>query len=125
MNEKGETTMKVKVYDKNGELNVTLDSADLEQMECSSYDEGKSDEHTFYMNERKCEIGNVGYLYDKAGDRFYKLKIVKTICRSDNAERYDNYSSDILVDNEDTYGADTSAEFITEHDCYLVWFVYA
>lgn len=31
-------------------------------------------------------------------------------------------NDDVLIDGEDKYDADTSAEFITDCDCYLVWF---
>ena len=44
----------------------------------------------------------------------------------DNIELYDSQleDEDILLDGEEEYNADTSAEFITDHDCYLVWFRY-
>ena len=34
-------------------------------------------------------------------------------------------NDDILIDGEQEYNADASAEFITNNDCYLVWFKYA
>ena len=39
-------------------------------------------------------------------------------------EYYDDLDEDVLIDGETEYGADTSAEFITDNDCYLVWFKY-
>ena len=33
-------------------------------------------------------------------------------------------NEDVLLEGEDKYEADTSAEFITDNDCYLVWFNY-
>jgi hypothetical protein len=34
-------------------------------------------------------------------------------------------NEDVLLDGEDKFNADTSAEFIMDNDCYLVWFKYA
>ena len=42
----------------------------------------------------------------------------------DNIEYYDSLDENVLLDGEDKYSADTSAEFITDNDCYLVWFKY-
>lgn len=33
-------------------------------------------------------------------------------------------NENILTDGEEEYKADTSAKFITDNDCYLVWFKY-
>lgn len=42
----------------------------------------------------------------------------------DNAELYDELiqDEDVLINGEDEYGADCSAEFIAKLSCYMVWF---
>ena len=52
------------------------------------------------------------------------MKILNIIRRSDDPKKYDKLreNEDVLLDGEDEYNADTSAEFITDNDCYLVWF---
>ena len=52
------------------------------------------------------------------------MNIVKTICRSDDISFYDGLNTDVLLLGEDRYNADTSAEFITDTNCYLIWFKY-
>lgn len=79
----------------------------------------------YYFQERRCEPGNIGYLYSIDDDEISKLRIVNCIARSENPKEYDNYNEDILLDMEDLYEADTSCEFITDKDCYLVVFKYA
>lgn len=54
------------------------------------------------------------------------MKIIHVIKRSNNFNEYDKLleNDDVLLDGEDDYDADTSAEFITDNDCYLIWFKY-
>ena len=90
----------------------------------SEYNEDTGDQLDYYVNEKECNIGNKAYLYSHAEDEITEMEIIKTIFRSDNIEYYDSLDEDVLLDGEDKYSADTSAEFITDNDCYLVWFKY-
>ena len=96
----------------------------------SSYNEDTPEQMDYYINENSCEKGDIGFLYsyeeDNEEDRIQALEIVKIIKRSDNLSKYDKLieDNDILLNGEDLYAADTSAEFITDNDCYLVWFKY-
>ena len=90
----------------------------------SEYNEDTGDQLDYYVNEKECNIGNQAYLYSHAEAEITEMEIIKTIFRSDNIEYYDSLDEDVLLDGEDKYSADTSAEFITDNDCYLVWFKY-
>lgn len=96
----------------------------------SSYNEDTPEQLDYYINENSCEEGDKAYLYaygeDNEEDRIQELKIVKIIRRSDDFSEYDKLveDEDILINGEDLYKASTSAEFITDDDCYLVWFRY-
>ena len=90
----------------------------------SEYNEDTEEQLDYYFNERICNPGDTAYVYSHSDKIYTKLEIIHVISRSDNIEYYDNLSEDVLVDGEDKYKADTSAEFITDNDCYLVWFVY-
>lgn len=92
----------------------------------SAYQEGTEDEVDYYFKERKCNIGDKGYLYSFADNELLEMEIVHIIKRSDNPDYYDKLieNEDVLLEGEDKYEADTSAEFITDNDCYLVWFNY-
>ena len=59
-------------------------------------------------------------------DKVEAMKIIHVIKRSNNFNEYDKLleNDDVLLDGEDDYDADTSAEFITDNDCYLIWFKY-
>lgn len=98
----------------------------IKTMVVSSYNEETEDQMDYYIDETHCENGDVAYLYEHESDTLTRMKIVKSICRSDDTYVYDRLlkDEDILVDGEDYYKADTSAEFITDNDCYLVWFKY-
>lgn len=54
------------------------------------------------------------------------MEIIHIIKRTDDVESYDSLmeNDEVLLDGETEYNADTSAEFITDNDCYLVWFKY-
>ena len=71
----------------------------------SSYNEGTCEQIDYYINENTCENNDIAYRYLHENDKVEAMKIV-------------------LLDGEDDYDADTSAEFITDNDCYLIWFKY-
>lgn len=92
----------------------------------SEYNKDTEDQLDYYINERDCEIGSIAYLYDHCEKELTKMNIVDVIKRSDNIEKYDKLieDDDVLLDGEIRLYCDTSAEFITDNDCYLVWFIY-
>lgn len=90
----------------------------------SEYNENTNDQLDYYINERACNKGDTAYLYSHENEKIIKMEIVEIIFRSDNIEYYDNFGENVLLDREVEYNADTSAEFITDNDCYLVWFKY-
>ncbi len=95
----------------------------LENMVQSVYNENTLDEVTFYFNEREQNIGDKVYLREQGDTSLTELEIVHLLRRSDAPEAYDMAVSNeyILPELESVYGAETSAEFITDRDCYLVW----
>lgn len=92
--------------------------------EVSSYNEDTEDQLDYYINVRKCDVGDKAYLYNHADDDLVEMEVVHIIAWSDDDEYYDNLGEDVLIDGENEYGADTSAEFITDDDSYLIWFKY-
>lgn len=58
--------------------------------------------------------------YESNNDRLKKLRSLYI----ESAYNEDTDSEDVLIDGESEYDADTSAEFITDNDSYLVWFDY-
>jgi hypothetical protein len=96
----------------------------LKNWTVSEYNEGTEDQLDYYINEKECEIGNKAYLYSHANDEYTEMEIVYIIARTDDSNFYDSLDPDALLDGEDKYNADTSAEFITDDNCYLVWFRY-
>lgn len=98
----------------------------LKNWTLSEYNEGKEDQLDYYINERKCKVGDDAYLYSHVDRKLTEMEIVHIISRMEDIEHYDSLlgNDDILIDGEDEYKADTSAEFITDNDCYLVWFRY-
>lgn len=95
-----------------------------ERYTCSSYNEDTNEELDYFFDENNCNIGDTAYLFSKENQALFQMKIEHIIKRSDNVKYYDSLieNEDALIDGEDEYGADTSAEFITNTDCYLVWF---
>jgi hypothetical protein len=89
----------------------------------SSYNENTDSELNYYIKEPPT-IGDIAWLYAKEYDTIQKMRIKQVICRSDDVKAYDTSSEDVLTDGESKYDADTSAEFITDNDSYLVWFDY-
>ena len=97
----------------------------LKNWALSEYNENTEDQLDFYINERRCDVRCEAYLYNHADDELIEMEIVHIIVRSDDTFVYDKLlETDVLLDGEDAYNADTSAEFITDNDCYLVWFKY-
>lgn len=92
----------------------------------SSYNEGTCEQIDYYINENTCEYNDVAYRYLHENDKVEAMKIIHVIKRSNNFDEYDKLleNDDVLLDGEDDYDADTSAEFITDNDCYLIWFKY-
>ena len=90
----------------------------------SEYNEDTEDQLDYYINENKMFVGDTAYCYSHANEELTKMKIIKIIARSNDISYYDNLDENVLIDGETTYNADTSAEFITDNNCYLVWFTY-
>lgn len=103
--------------------NYCLD--ELKNWTLSEYNEGTEDQLDYYINENACKEGDKAYLYSHTDDTWQEMTIIRLIIRSDDMEYYDNLDEDILLSGEEEYKADTSAEFITDNNCYLVWFTYA
>lgn len=98
---------------------------DLKNWELSEYNEDTEDQLDYYINERKCDVGDKAYLYSHEDKELTEMEIIHIICRSDDTFVYDKLlKTEVLLDGEDEFKADTSAEFITDNDCYLVWFKY-
>ena len=96
---------------------------EMESMVESAYNEGTDSELDYYIKEPPT-IGDIAWLYAKEYNTIQEMRIKQVICRSDDIEAYDANSEDVLIDGESEYDADTSAEFITDNDSYLVWFDY-
>lgn len=90
----------------------------------SVYNENTNEQIDYYINEKSCNIGDNAYLYLHESKKLIKMKIIKVVCRSNDPQYYNSLTDDILLKKEILYKADTSAEFITDKDSYLVWFKY-
>lgn len=102
---------------------MALTRKKLKSWTLSEYNEGTKDQLEYYINESKCNEGDKAYLYSHETGKLSELRIVKIISRMDDIRFYDKLlETDVLLDGEVKYCADTSAEFITDIDCYLVWF---
>ncbi len=99
---------------------------ELKNWELSEYNEGTEEQLDYFINERNCDVGDKAYLFSHEDDELTEMEIIKIISRMDDMDYYDELleNEDVLIDGEEEYGADTSAEFITDNDCYLVWFKY-
>lgn len=97
---------------------------ELKNWALSEYNERTKEQLDYYINERKCDVGDKAYLYSHENEKLTEMEILKIIARSDDMIYYDSLDEDILIAGEEKYNADTSAEFITDNDCYLVWFWY-
>lgn len=99
---------------------------ELQNLILSEYNEGTEDQLDYYINGMKCDIGDEAYLYSHADKELTKMEIIHIIYRKGDMDYYDKLieNEDVLIEGEDKYEADISAEFITDDDCYLVWFKY-
>lgn len=98
----------------------------LQNWSDSEYNEDSDEEMVYFFDEHNCNVGDIAYMFVKENQELVKLEILHIIVRSTDPEQYDELISDedVLIDGEDSYEADTSCEFITNNDCYLVWFKY-
>lgn len=101
-----------------------IDELHLNEWISSDYNEDTTEELNYYVKEKDIEIGKTAYLYRHEDDSLMQMTILAVKKRSDDFEAYDELEEEALIDGEDEYDADTSAEFITDNDCYLVWFRY-
>ena len=92
----------------------------------SNYNEDTKEELNYYLNEIRCDVGDIAYLYSHETQELTILEILRIVHRSDDNFIYDQLvkNEDVLLCGEDHYQADTSAEFITDKDSCLVWFRY-
>ena len=98
---------------------------ELKNWTLSEYNEDTEDQLDYYINERKCNVGDKAYVYDYSNNKLFEMEIINIIARSDNTFVYDKLlETEVLLDGENEFDADTSAEFITDNNCYLVWFKY-
>lgn len=99
---------------------------DLKKWTLSEYNEGTNAQLDYYINRFHCKENDTAYLYSHEDNTLTKMEIVKIIRRSDDLKYYDSIleNENVLIDGESEYGADTSAEFIMDDDCFLVWFRY-
>lgn len=91
----------------------------------SDYNEGTEDELSYYIDIQKHKIGDTGYLYLHQDKSITKMSIVHIITnKTIPINMYDRLieNDDVLINGEEKYNADTSAEFITDDECMLIWF---
>lgn len=106
------------------EVNAVMTLEELKDWTLSEYNERTKEQLDYYINERKCDVGDKAYLYSHENEKLTEMEIVYIIARSDDLNYYDSLDEASLIIGEEKYNADTSAEFITDNDCYLVWFRY-
>lgn len=63
-------------------------------------------------------------MYSHLNEELVKMEILHIIALSNNFDLYNEFLAvdDALVNGEDEYSVDCSAEFFTNNDSYLVWF---
>ncbi|MBE6880392.1 MAG: hypothetical protein E7490_06125 [Ruminococcaceae bacterium] len=90
----------------------------------SSYDEDTMCQIDYYIDEDNCDVGSKAYMYSHLDEELVEMEIVHIIALSNDFDLYNELleDDDVLVNGEEEYGADCSAEFITDNDSYLVWF---
>ena len=86
----------------------------------SWYDENIKEAQCFIINSEHHKHGDVAEL--KYSDNTIPLKILHIITHSYDPETYDNISQEDVLHMEEMFKSDYFAEFITEDDCYMVWF---
>lgn len=96
----------------------------LKDWTLSEYNEGTEDQLDYYINTDACKEGDKAYQYSHADKILSEMVIKHIVRRSDDMTVYDKMDADVLLEGKDHHNADTSAEFITDNDCYLVWFAY-
>lgn len=103
-----------------------MQKEELKNWILSEYNENTEDQLDYYINGMKCQVGDKAYLYDHAENELIEMEITYIVHRKHDLPYYDELiqDDDVLIKNEDVYGADTAAEFITDDDCCLVWFKY-
>lgn len=92
----------------------------------SSYNEDTDDQLDYYIKPSHSNVGDKAYLYNHEEEELTEMEIIYIIRRMDDPTLYDYLveDEDVLLEGEDRLNADTSAEFIMDNDCYLVWFKY-
>lgn len=92
----------------------------------STYNKNTKKQQDYYIDQKKCDIGDKAYLFSHENKKMTEMTIVHIISRNENPKYYDNLitTADVLKTGETTYNANTSAEFIADDNCYLVWFSY-
>lgn len=90
----------------------------------SSYDEDTACQIDYYIDEEHCGVGDKAYMYSHADHELIEMELAHIITLSDDYNLYNELlaDDDVLLNGEAEYGADCSAEFITDNDSYLVWF---
>lgn len=90
----------------------------------SSYNEDTKEQIDYYIDESKCNVGDKAYMYRHEDDELSRLEILRIVSRRNAPDLYDAMikNNDMLIAGELAWNADTSAEFITDTDCYLMWF---
>lgn len=98
----------------------------LRNMTRTSYDTNTTSQLDYYIDERKCNVGNKAYVYSHKEGQLIELEIIHIRSFLSDTELYDFLldDPDILLNGEERYHADASAEFISDNNCYLVWFKY-
>ena len=90
----------------------------------SSYDEDTMCQIDYYIDEDNCDVGSKAYMYSHLDEELVEMEILHIIALSNDFDLYNELleDDDVLINGEEEYGADCSAEFITDNDSYLVWF---
>ena len=102
-------------------LNELVEKSDLEKLCNSGWVRSDYTDRIFYVDS-DCEPQSVAFLYDKEGDEVVTLIVQRAIFQSEDFDAYDSLPEDVLLKGEEELGSDASAEFITDEDCFLVWF---
>ena len=106
-------------------VGVFMKRNELVNWSVSSYNEGTDDQLDYFINERKCEVGDKAYLFSHDDKELTEMEIVHIEVRSNDIHYYDSLGDDVLCEREEGREADSRAEFITDNDCYCVWFKYS
>lgn len=88
----------------------------------SWYNENTKEEQCFIISSEHHKHGDVALLKYSYSDNIISLKILHIITRSEDIDHYDNIFQEDILHMEEVFKSDYFAEFITEDDCYMVWF---